>query len=116
MQSKAATVDDYLAEQPPPVREQLSRLRALIVNAAGDVDEHMLHGMPSYLRQGEMLFAFAVQKQNLALYCCDTMTVSRFAARLKATSCGKSCIRFKSLAQLDLAAVESMLKTASKPC
>lgn len=115
MQSKAATVDAYLAEQDETARGALSRLRALIRQAADDVEERMMYGMPSYLRQGEMLFAFAAQKQNLALYCCDTDAVSRFAKRLKATSCGKSCIRFKKLEQLDLSAVEAMLRAATKP-
>ena len=110
MQSKAATVDAYLAELPAEASKALSRLRALIRKAAPGLQETMAHGMAAYLRDGEMLFALAAQKQNLAFYCCDTGALARHVKQLTATSAGKSCVRFKTLAQLDLAAVETLIR------
>jgi len=109
MQSSAQTVDAYLAEQASEPRADLTALRALIFRAVPAAKEQMRYGMPSYFHSERLLFAMAAQKQHLALYICSSDGLSRYAARLKASSVGKGCVRFKRLEQLDLEALEALL-------
>jgi uncharacterized protein YdhG (YjbR/CyaY superfamily) len=111
MQSKATTVDAYLAELPADRRDALSRLRALIKKHAPGATEAMAHGMPAY-SVGELLFGLASQKQYLALYVCETDVVVAHRARLGKLDCGKSCIRFKKLADLPLDVVTDIVAEA----
>lgn len=43
-----ATVDDYLAAQPPKVRSVLKRIRAAVHRAVPDVTEKISYQMPSF--------------------------------------------------------------------
>lgn len=113
MQSKAATVAAYLAELEPTARQALTVLRRRIRAAAPEADERMAHGMATYSTGDTLLFALAAQKQYLALYVCHPAAVARHGKSLGATSIGKSCIRFKRLDQLDLKAVEALLRDAA---
>jgi uncharacterized protein DUF1801 len=71
-------------------------------------------GMATYSWRKSMLFALAAQKKYLALYVCDTPLVAKHRARLGAVDCGKSCIRFKSLDDLNLDGVEALLAEAAE--
>ena len=95
MQSKAPTVDAYLAEVPPAQRATLAALRAMIRKSAPKAREHMAHGMPGYAVGDTLLCAFALQKNNFALYVCNPPLVERYRSRLGPKDIGKSCIRFK---------------------
>jgi uncharacterized protein YdhG (YjbR/CyaY superfamily) len=111
MQSDAKTVVAYLKGLPDENRKALRKLRTLIRKIAPDATESMQHGMPSYDLNGTIC-AFALQKQNLALYVCDTPLVERFKPRLGTVNCGKSCIRFKRLEDLQMDAVAELLRAS----
>ncbi len=66
----------------------------------------MKYGLPSF---GE-LCALASQKNYMALYICAGEIVKAHLAQLGKVSCGKGCIRFKRIGDLNLSAVESILK------
>ena len=68
MQSKAATVDAYIAEAPPERCDALALLRRLCREELPGFEETMLYGMPSYMRGGEVEVAFASQKAYVSLY------------------------------------------------
>jgi uncharacterized protein YdhG (YjbR/CyaY superfamily) len=106
MQSKAATIDEYLKELPAERREALVALRALIHRVAPGTVEAMQYGLPAF---GD-LCALASQKNYLSLYVCEGDIVQAHLARLGKVSCGKGCIRFKRLADLNLDAVEMILR------
>jgi uncharacterized protein YdhG (YjbR/CyaY superfamily) len=112
MQSKAATVDAYLAEVPADRAAALATLRTHIRAAAPAVEEDMRYGLPTYLLDDEMFCAMASQKQNLALYVANTRLVEQFGPRLGASSIGKCCIRFRRLTQLSLPDVDQLLGEA----
>ena len=114
MPSKATTVAAYLKKQPEETREALSTLRRMIREAAPGAREAMGHGMATWSAGHRMLFAVAKQKNYLALYICDTPLVAKHRARLGAVDCGKSCIRFKHLDDLDLEGVGALLAEAAK--
>ena len=106
MQSKAATISEYLEELPPDRRSALTELRALIHRVAPKSGEWMQYGLPAF---GD-LCAMASQKNYMALYVCEGDIVKAHLAQLGKVSCGKGCIRFKRLADLNLSSVESILR------
>jgi uncharacterized protein YdhG (YjbR/CyaY superfamily) len=113
MQSAAATVPAYLKELPDAARKALTKIRALLRRTAPDAEEAMRHGMPYYTLHGDFC-AFAAQKRNFALYVCDVELVARRKAGFGKVNCGKSCIRFKSLGDLNLDAVRELLEEAAE--
>jgi uncharacterized protein YdhG (YjbR/CyaY superfamily) len=110
MTSKAATISEYLEELPPDRRAALGQLRFLIHRIAPKTVEAMKYGLPSF---GE-LCALASQKNYMALYVCESDIVKAHLAQLGKVSCGKGCIRFKRIDDLNLSAVESILKDVLK--
>jgi len=106
MQSKATTISEYLEELPPDRRSALNELRALIHRVAPKTVEAMQYGLPAF---GD-LCAFASQKNYMALYVCESDIIKAHLAQLGKVSCGKGCIRFKRLADLNLSAVEGILR------
>jgi uncharacterized protein YdhG (YjbR/CyaY superfamily) len=106
MQSKAATVSEYMKELPPDRRSALEELRALIHRVSPQAVEAMQYGLPAF---GD-LCAFASQKNYMALYVCEGDIVKTHLAQLGKVSCGKGCIRFKRLTDLNLKSVESILR------
>ena len=105
MTSTATTISEYLAELPPDRRAALSELRALIQRIAPKTIEAMQYGLPAF---GD-LCALASQKNYMALYVCESDLVKAHLAQLGKVSCGKGCIRFKRLTDLNLSSVESLL-------
>ena len=106
MQSKAATVTEYLEELPADRRSALSELRSLIRRVSPQSAEWMQYGLPAF---GD-LCAVASQKNYMALYVCEGDIVKTHLPQLGKVSCGKGCIRFKRLADLNLSSVESILR------
>ena len=120
--SDAPTPDAYIAELPPDRADQISRVRS-IVNAAlpAGYVERMAWGMiswevpievsgPTYNKQPLVYAALAAQKNHNALYLnCAYASAERterlrrrFAASGKRLDMGKSCVRFRTVADLDL--------------
>jgi len=104
MQSTAATISEYLEELPSDRRAALSELRALIHRVAPGTTEAMQYGLPSF---GD-LCALASQKHYMSLYVCESDLVKSHLATLGKVNCGKGCIRFKRLTDLNLSAVEGL--------
>jgi uncharacterized protein YdhG (YjbR/CyaY superfamily) len=113
VQSSATTVDDYLAEVPDERRECLHDLRRACRERLTGFAETMAYGMPSYARGGEVEVSFASQKQYIALYVLRTDVVDAHRDRLAGLNVGKSCIRYRRPAQVDMAVVESMLESTA---
>jgi uncharacterized protein YdhG (YjbR/CyaY superfamily) len=110
MQSTAATIDEYLEELPPDRLAALSELRALIRRVDPNAVEAMQYGLPAF---GD-LCALASQKNYMALYVCESDLVKAHLPQLGKVSCGKGCIRFKRLSDLNLSTVENLLREIVK--
>ena len=110
MTSKATTVSQYMEELPPDRRAALGQLRSLIHRIAPKTVEAMKYGLPSF---GD-LCALASQKHYMSLYVCESDILKAHHAQLGRVSCGKSCVRFKRIDDLNMSAVESMLKEILK--
>jgi uncharacterized protein YdhG (YjbR/CyaY superfamily) len=131
--SKAATVEEYLAELPDERRQVVSKIRELVKrNLPQGYNETMNWGMICYgiplsrypdTYNGEPLgyVALAAQKNYYALYLTGPYMDPEQAGRLEAAfkragkkmDMGKSCLRFKKLEDLPLDAIEHLI--ASTP-
>ncbi len=122
VQSKAKTVEAYLAELPPDRREAISAVRKVILeNLPKGYEEAMNWGMicyqvplarcpDTYNGQPLGIAALASQKRYMSIYLMnvygDKKTEAWFRAGFKKAGkkldMGKSCVRFKKLDDLPL--------------
>lgn len=122
MQSKAKTVDGYLAELPPDRRQAIAAVRQVILdNLPKGYEEVMDFGMIGYVIPLKRfpntynghplgLAALASQKNYMSVYLMnvygDKTTerwfVEQYRASGKKLDMGKSCVRFKRLEDLPL--------------
>lgn len=122
MQSKASTIEQYLAELPEERRAAIERVRKVILeNLPTGYEETMNWGMityqvpltvypDTYNKKPLMYAALASQKNHMAVYLTgiymDDDARLRFEADYKASGkrfdVGKSCVRFRKLDDLPL--------------
>ncbi|MBX3363102.1 MAG: DUF1801 domain-containing protein, partial [Phycisphaeraceae bacterium] len=136
MQSRATTVDQYMAELPEDRRAALAAVRETIrANIDKDVEECMGYGMPGYAiphrvyppgyhcdpSMGLPFAGFASQKNYMSVY---LMTVygeeseenwfrKAWAKTGKKLDMGKCCIRFKKLEDLALDVIGEAIRRVS---
>lgn len=117
MQSKATTVDEYIAEAPPERQDALRKLRALCLDLLTGYREEMAYGMPAYARgEGEGGVAFASQKQYISLYITkvDAAAIGKpLLEGKRGVSFGKGCFRYTKPENIDFSVVEAMLKATA---
>src|SRR5260370_27926581 len=133
MQSKAATVDQYLAELPDDRREALAAVREVILeNLDKDYEEGMQYGMIGYYvphsvhpagyhcdpRQPLPFAALASQKNYMSLYLMCVYGESEHAKWFRKAwaetgnklDMGKACVRFKKLEDLPLEVIGEAIR------
>ena len=108
VQSKAQTVDAYIAEASPERRPHLQKIAELCRRTLPGHAEGMAYGMPVFHRDGQAGIAFANQKQYVALYL-DVGVAARNAEALKGLDMGKCCLRYRNPAKIDYALLERLL-------
>ena len=111
--------------------QELRRVDALVTAAAPGIDRQLVPvGSSTMLGYGLMpyrpksaktttlwpLIALAAQKRHLSLYVCAVVDGGYLAEtradRLGKVSCGKSCIRFRSLDEVDVDALTGLVRDA----
>jgi uncharacterized protein YdhG (YjbR/CyaY superfamily) len=98
MKSDAATVDNFLAEQPENLRDALAQIRHMIRMELPDAVEGMHYGGPVYrLSGGMILCGFTAQKHTLAFYVGRVPDELRERMLQAGFSLGKGAVRFKQL-------------------
>jgi Domain of unknown function (DU1801) len=133
MQSKATTVDEYLAELPEDRRTAIEAVRKVILkNLDKDYEEGMLYGMIGYYvphriypkgyhcdpKQPLPFANLASQKNHMALYLMCVYGESELARWFrdawaktgKKLDMGKSCVRFKKVENLALDVIGEAIK------
>ena len=121
-QSDAPTADQYLDELPPDRRGPIAAVRqAILQNLPPGYEESMQFGMISYViplerypatynKRPLMYAALASQKSYMSLYLmgiyadreAERWFVEQYEASGRKLNMGKSCVRFKTLADLPL--------------
>jgi uncharacterized protein YdhG (YjbR/CyaY superfamily) len=114
VQSKAADVDEYLAEVPEDRREVLARLRQLCRSELRGFDESMSYGMPTYERDGTAEIAFASQRQYISFYVMRSDVRQALEERLAGQDMGKSCLRFRKPEKVDFDLVRDLLRASAE--
>jgi len=126
--ASVTTPEQYLASLPADRRTALETIHAAIVRAAPELEPHIVSGMIGYGRyhykyasgrEGDSAtVAVASQKNYISIYICaadqDGYLAENNRHKLGKVSVGKSCIRFKKLADLDLKATMHLVKKAAK--
>lgn len=133
VKSDASTVEAYLAELPPDRREAIESVRrTILANLPDGYEEQMSFGMIGYVvplsrypdtynKEPLALAALASQKRHMAVYLNnvygDPATLDWFTAAYAASGkrldMGKSCVRFKRLADLPLDVIgETIARTS----
>jgi hypothetical protein len=127
------SLEEFLAALPADRRETMTTLHQAIRKTVPKLAPFMTSGMgPSPLigygkyhykyasgREGDwFLIGLAAGKKDYALHICvgdkDGYLVERNAAKLGQVKTGRSCINFKKLADLNLAAAMKLVKQAEK--
>ena len=124
----AATHDEYIEALPEPRRTDVRRLHDLIRETVPDLEPTMDFRMLGYGpfhyryasgREGDTaILLVASNKQKVSLYVSAVddrgYLAEVYAERLGKASCGKSCIRFSRLDDLDLDALRELLREAAR--
>lgn len=126
-QLKVATPAQYLAALDDSRRADIAALDKLIRKTAG-LEPYIHSGMLAYGpyhykydsgREGDWFrIGIASNKNYISLYVCagdeNGYIAERYRDALPKASIGRSCVRFKRLADVDSGALEKMLREASK--
>ena len=125
---KATTVKEYLDLLPPERQDPIEFLHNFIQKTAPSLKPHFAYNMlgygsfkhPNYKKEiiEWPTIALASQKNYISLYVCAVQNGEYIAEKHKdelgKVSVGKSCIRFKKIEDLDLKALEKVIKLAEK--
>jgi hypothetical protein len=112
----AENPEDYIAQIDEPRRGEIQQLHDLIRAIAPDLEPHIEAGMLGYGhyhyrypsgREGDWFpVGLASQKRYISVYVCGVRdgryVAESNAPRMPKANVGKSCIRFKRLADMDL--------------
>lgn len=121
--TKAKSPREYINGLPEPRKSELAELNRLIQKATG-MKPMIFYGMLGYGkfhyvypsgREGDWVsVALASQKNYISLYACMTNNkgyiAESYKRKLPKASIGRSCVRFKRLADIDLKVVSALLK------
>ncbi len=125
--TKARTPREYVNGLPAPRRSELAELNKLIQKTTG-LKPMIFYGMIGYGkfhykyvsgREGDWVsVALASRKNYISLYACMTNNngyiAESYKSKLPKASIGRSCVRFKRLADVDLKVLAALLKENHK--
>lgn len=126
--TSAKTPEEYITAIPEPRRADIETIHALIQKNVPSLKPHILSGMIGYGtyhyryasgREGDWsLIALANQKNYISVYICSvdngTYIAENYKDKLPKASIGKSCIRFKTVADIDLSVLTEIIRKAEK--
>lgn len=87
-----ASVDAYIAEFPPDVRQVLEKIRSTIRKAAPGAEEKIGYMMPAFAQNGPLVY-FAAFKNHIGFFPTST-GVEAFKKELAAYETSKGTVRF----------------------
>ncbi len=105
MRRDSSSPEAYRSDVDGDLRTLLEEVRAVIFQVAPDVEEGIGHGMLDY----PGLANLAAQKRYVALYVAASV-LARRKCDFPGVSCGKSCLRFSRMDQLDRGALATLLR------
>lgn len=127
--AKATTVVEYLAAVPSERKEAIDFLHAFIQKTVPNLQPHFAsnmigYGSFSYINYKKEqiewpIISLANQKQYISIYICSVTATGEYIAEsfkdtLGTVSVGKSCIRIKKIADINLDVLKEALQLAVK--
>jgi uncharacterized protein YdhG (YjbR/CyaY superfamily) len=88
------SVDDYIASQPEPAREILTRVRTAIRKAVPRAEEMISYKIPAYKLHNLPVLYFAGWKKHFSLYPATARVLAEFQDELAPYQISKGTIRF----------------------
>lgn len=127
-QLKASTPAEYLAKLDEPRKSEVVALHALIRKTAPKLAPFVHGGILAYGpwhykyasgREGDWFrIGVASNKNYISLYICAATekgyVAERYKEALPKANIGRSCVRFKRLSDLDLAALKKMIREGAQ--
>lgn len=87
------SVDDYLAQTPPPQRAALERIRDTVKSLVPEAEESISYMMPAFKYNGKPLLYYAAFKHHLSVFP-TAGPATTLAAKLKDFETTKGTIKF----------------------
>ncbi len=126
--TSALSPEEYIAAISEPRRQDVEKIHELILKTVPTFKPRILSGMIGYGtyhyryasgKEGDWsLIALANQKNYLSVYICSIENgkyiAEEYKDKLPKASVGKSCIRFKTLKDIDLSILMEIIKKAEK--
>lgn len=126
--TSAKTPDEYIAKNEEPRKADMQLLHELIQRVVPNLKPRILAGMIGYGtyhyksvsgREGDWsIIALASQKNYISVYICAVdgrqYVAEKYKEQLPKANIGKSCIRFKKTADIDLKILEKIIREAVK--
>jgi uncharacterized protein YdhG (YjbR/CyaY superfamily) len=86
------TIDEYISQFPPAIREKLRTIRKVIKEAAPEAEEKISYQMPTFALHGNLVY-FAAFKDHIGFYPLPG-GIDEFKRELSEYAVGKGSIRF----------------------
>jgi uncharacterized protein YdhG (YjbR/CyaY superfamily) len=104
----AATVDAYIAQFPPDVRERLQTVRRSILSAAPGASERISYGMPAFFLRKNLVY-FGAFKGHIGFYP-GAEAIEVFASELTPYRTSKGAVQFPHDRRLPLGLIRKIVK------
>lgn len=88
-----ASSDQYLAEQSEANRQELNRIRQLVIQLVPEAEESISYGMPAFKYKGKPLLYYAAFKDHLSVFP-TSGPISEIEDQLKEFKTGKGTVSF----------------------
>jgi uncharacterized protein YdhG (YjbR/CyaY superfamily) len=93
-ESKASSVQAYVAKSPVESRKALKELRTLIKRAAPGATEKISYGIPTFDLDGHYLVYLAAWRKHISLYPVTGGVAREFKEEIKPYRTGKGTLQF----------------------
>ena len=103
-------VDAYLATVPPPQRELLQHLRAVIAGVLPDAEQAISYGMPAFKRHGKFFVSYAAWKNHCSIYPLSAEFLAEHRAELDGYDRTKGSLHFTAERPLPDHLIEALVR------
>jgi uncharacterized protein YdhG (YjbR/CyaY superfamily) len=108
MNTKPASVEEYIASFPPETQAILQEIRATIKKAAPDAEETISYGMPAFKWKGPLVY-YAAYKTHIGFY--PTATgIAAFQKEIAQYKSSKGAVQFPVGQPVPLALIKKMVQ------
>ena len=105
-----ASIDEYIAGSPPPVRKKLQQIRAIVRRAAPEAMEKISYQMPCFYLNGNLVYFAAFAKHIGFFPGSGQIVFGAFKEELSKYRSGKGSVQFPLEKPLPLGLIEKIVR------